>query len=221
MIADTKSGKPPKRRNAAQTKARLLKVGEGLFADRGFERTTLEMIADAADVNKAMIRYYYGDKAGLYTAIIEAVVTEVLADLQAALPDGNDPASELADYVEILASAIMSRPSFPRMILRDYLDGDIMSREGPSKTLFQFMQTTRRYYEAGFKAGQFRKLDPHMLHLSIVSSAIFFTVTRRLRSNIAAKGHLPDETVVLETQAFAQHLRDLIMTGVRDPQDID
>jgi TetR/AcrR family transcriptional regulator len=221
MIPEAKPDKQIKRRNAAQTKARLLEVGEGLFADRGFERTTLEMIADAANVNKAMIRYYYGDKDGLYTAIIEAVVTDVLAALQAALPAGSDPADELADYIEILATAIMARPSFPRMILRDYLDGDIMSREGPSKTLFQFMQTTRRYYDAGFRAGQLRELEPHMLHLSIVSSAIFFTVTRRLRSNVAQKGYMPDETVELETQAFAQHLRDLIMTGVRKPKDID
>jgi len=211
----------PKRRNAEETKLKLLKAGETQFASKGFDRTTLEDIADIAGVNKAMIRYYYGDKDGLYAAIIEAVVNEVLAELQARLPANADPSGALADYVEILASAILSRPSFPRMILRDYLDGDIMSREGPSRTLFQFMQTTRRYYEAGFEAGYFRALDPHMLHLSIVSSAIFFSISSRLRAQIATRGHMPEENLKLEAEAFARHMRLLVMDGVRSRSDID
>lgn len=221
MTAKPVEQKRPKRRNAAETKARLLQVGEVLFSDQGFDRTTLESVADAAGVNKAMIRYYYGDKEGLYGAIIEHVVAETLAELEARLEPQADPGEGLADYVEILASAIMARPSFPRMILRDYLDGDIMSREGPSKTLFQFMQKTRAFYTAGFEQGRFRELDVHMLHLSIVSSAIFFSVTRRFRAQVAQRGHMSHEQIELESQAFARHLRELIMDGVRIRPDID
>lgn len=221
MTAKPAEQKRPKRRNAAETKARLLQVGEVLFSDQGFDRTTLEAIADAAGVNKAMIRYYYGDKDGLYAAIIDRVVADVLAELEARLEAGADPSEGMGDYIEILAGAIMSRPSFPRMILRDYLDGDIMSREGPSKTLFQFMQKTRAYYMAGFDQGRFREFEPHMLHLSIVSSAIFFSVTRRFRARVAERGHLSHEQMELESQAFARHLRDLVMNGVRARPDID
>lgn len=214
-----------KRRNAEATKARLLVAGEQLFADQGFDRTTLDAIAAAADVNKAMIRYYFGDKDGLYAAIIEAVVAEVLAELETRLPANPDPAGAMADYIEIFAEAVMARPSFPRMILRDYLDGDIMSREGPSQTLFRFMQTTRCYYQQGFEAGLFREVDPHMLHLSIVSAAIFFSISARLRAQVAARGHMPEEDLSLQSQAFARHMRALVLTGItasgRTPSDFD
>ena len=190
-----------------------------LFAEQGFDRTTLDAIAAAADVNKAMIRYYYGDKDGLYASIIESVVAEVLNELEARLPANPDPAGAMADYIEIFAEAVMARPSFPRMILRDYLDGDIMSREGPSQTLFQFMQTTRRYYQQGLDAGVFRPVDPHMLHLSIVSAAIFFSISARLRAQVAARGHMPEEDLSLQAQAFARHMRALVLNGISATAD--
>ena len=208
-----------KRRNAEATRARLIEAGEVLFAEQGFDRTTLDAIAAAADVNKAMIRYYYGDKDGLYASIIESVVAEVLNELEARLPANPDPAGAMADYIEIFAEAVMARPSFPRMILRDYLDGDIMSREGPSQTLFQFMQTTRRYYQQGLDAGVFRPVDPHMLHLSIVSAAIFFSISARLRAQVAARGHMPEEDLSLQAQAFARHMRALVLNGISATAD--
>ena len=208
-----------KRRNAEATRARLIEAGEVLFAEQGFDRTTLDAIAAAADVNKAMIRYYYGDKDGLYASIIESVVAEVLNELEARLPANPDPAGAMADYIEIFAEAVMARPSFPRMILRDYLDGDIMSREGPSQTLFQFMQTTRRYYQQGLDAGVFRPVDPHMLHLSIVSAAIFFSISARLRAQVAARGHMPEEDLSLQAQAFARHMRALVLNGLSATAD--
>lgn len=207
------TARPIKRRDASQTRARLLRVGEDLFSEQGFDRTTLEAIASAADVNKAMIRYYYGDKAGLYSAIIEDVVGGVLAHLKAKLPDPSDPVSDMADFIEVFAAAIISRPSFPRMLLRDYLDGDIMSRPGPSATLRQFMETTRGYYQAGRACGAFREMDVQMLHLSIVSSAIFFSITVRFRREAARRGGNDFEQI--NGIDFAQHLRRLILEGLK------
>jgi TetR/AcrR family transcriptional regulator len=207
------TARPIKRRDASQTRARLLEVGETLFSEQGFDRTTLEAIANAADVNKAMIRYYYGDKAGLYAAIIEDVVAGVLTHLEATLPDRSDPVTDMADFIEVFAAAIISRPSFPRMILRDYLDGDIMSRPGPSATLRRFMETTHKYYEAGRSCGAFYEMDVQMLHLSIVSSAIFFSITERFRREAVRQNG--NQAQLIAPSAFAKHLRRLILGGLK------
>tara|TARA_R110002073_G_scaffold43462_3_gene121010 strand:- start:5277 stop:5939 length:663 start_codon:yes stop_codon:yes gene_type:complete len=204
----------PKRRNAAQTQARLLAVGETLFADQGFERTTIASIAEAAGVTKAMVRYYYGDKAGLHAAVIDAVVSQVLAQLEADLPGQADPRGSMADFIEVFATAIISRPSFPRMLVRDYLDGDLMARPATAQTLMQFMAKTRLRYETGRAAGVFRELNPHMLHLSIVSNAVFFSLTTRFRAAAAAQGVKPDPG--LEAAAFARHLRALLLDGMME-----
>jgi TetR/AcrR family transcriptional regulator len=57
----------------ADTDARqhIAEAAAELFAERGFDGTSMQMIADAAAVNKAMLYYYYASKRGLYSAIIQ------------------------------------------------------------------------------------------------------------------------------------------------------
>lgn len=54
--------------NALDTRARLLEGALRLFSERGFARTSTRALAEAAGANLAAIRYYFGDKAGLYRA---------------------------------------------------------------------------------------------------------------------------------------------------------
>ncbi len=51
-----------------ESRQRLLHAALRCFAAHGFEKTSTRMIADAARANVAAIRYYFGDKAGIYRA---------------------------------------------------------------------------------------------------------------------------------------------------------
>lgn len=54
--------------DAGATRGRLLDCALRLFSERGFARTSTRALAEAAGANLAAIRYYFGDKAGLYRA---------------------------------------------------------------------------------------------------------------------------------------------------------
>jgi len=58
----------PKGAAGEQARERLLMAALRLFADQGFARTSTREIAQAAGANVAAIRYYFGDKEGLYRA---------------------------------------------------------------------------------------------------------------------------------------------------------
>ena len=217
MSDPSAQSRPVRRRNAALTRDKLMKAGEDLFSAHGFAGTTLDAIAEKAGVNKAMIRYYFGDKEGLYTATLEAIIDDVLDQLGKSVPAEGEPVDAIGDFIEVFADAIIARPSFSRMILRDYLDGDIMTREEPAKKLRNFMETTRRFYEAGRETGRFREVDPHMLHLSIVGSAIFFSLTDRIRKAVTRHQGMAD--LELEAAPFARHLRRLVLSGIGTGED--
>uniref|UniRef100_UPI0025E0DD80 TetR/AcrR family transcriptional regulator n=1 Tax=uncultured Xylophilus sp. TaxID=296832 RepID=UPI0025E0DD80 len=59
---------PALRPDGAEARDRLLRTALRLFSEQGFARTSTRAIAQAAGVNLAAIRYYFGDKAGLYRA---------------------------------------------------------------------------------------------------------------------------------------------------------
>ena len=58
----------PQRADAAEARDRLLHTALQMFSEQGFARTSTRALAQAAGVNLAAIRYYFGDKAGLYRA---------------------------------------------------------------------------------------------------------------------------------------------------------
>jgi TetR/AcrR family transcriptional regulator, regulator of cefoperazone and chloramphenicol sensitivity len=59
----------PLRSDGLEARNRLLDAALVLFADHGFAKTSTRDIAQAAQTNVASIRYYFGDKAGLYRAV--------------------------------------------------------------------------------------------------------------------------------------------------------
>jgi AcrR family transcriptional regulator len=56
--------------DAEEVRARLLRAGLDLFAGQGFAKTSIRQIAQAANANVAAVSYYFGDKAGLYRALL-------------------------------------------------------------------------------------------------------------------------------------------------------
>ncbi|UJW30910.1 TetR family transcriptional regulator [Saccharothrix sp. AJ9571] len=63
------TGRRP-RRDAAATRQALLDAAEVLFAERGFDRTTVREIARQADTNQALLFRYFGSKDALFEAVV-------------------------------------------------------------------------------------------------------------------------------------------------------
>jgi AcrR family transcriptional regulator len=56
------------------TARKILEAATALLAERGYEAITLENVAAEAGVNKASIRYNFGNKAGLVMAVADALI---------------------------------------------------------------------------------------------------------------------------------------------------
>ena len=67
MLKESSGAK--RRRDPIKTKAHILAEATILFADKGYEGTSLSEIVDATATNKRMIYHYFTDKQGLYRAI--------------------------------------------------------------------------------------------------------------------------------------------------------
>ena len=66
-------------RSGEATSRRILDAAEDEFAAKGFDGARLAAIARAADVPQALIHHYFGDKDGLYRAVLERALEAVAA----------------------------------------------------------------------------------------------------------------------------------------------
>ncbi|WP_158887825.1 TetR/AcrR family transcriptional regulator [Amycolatopsis anabasis] len=69
----------PRRRDSAATRQALLDAASTLFAERGFDRTTVREIARRAEVNQALLFRYFGSKEALFEEVMARRGRERLA----------------------------------------------------------------------------------------------------------------------------------------------
>jgi TetR/AcrR family transcriptional regulator, regulator of cefoperazone and chloramphenicol sensitivity len=84
------------RADGEEARARLLHAALRMFAEHGYAKTSTRDIAQAADTNIASIKYYFGDKAGLY----RAVFTEPLGCTSDDIPFYDQPHFSLRESLE-------------------------------------------------------------------------------------------------------------------------
>jgi AcrR family transcriptional regulator len=97
-----------------------MRAGSEVFAAHGFEGASVEMIADEAGVNKAMINYHFGGKRGLHKAIMISTFDEVGRAVSALAATGVSAPKQLAAFLDTVAQiASTSRPAFPALFMRE------------------------------------------------------------------------------------------------------
>jgi AcrR family transcriptional regulator len=68
-----------KRMTGKERREQLLDIGRRLFAERGFEGTSIEEIAAQAGVSKPVVYEHFGGKEGLYAVVVDREVERLLA----------------------------------------------------------------------------------------------------------------------------------------------
>ncbi len=93
------------RMSAVERRAQLLEVGRSLFAERGFDATSVEEIAAVAGVSKPVVYEHFGGKEGLYAVVVDHEVSDLLTRIHTALSVGPEAGSR--ELVERAAFALL------------------------------------------------------------------------------------------------------------------
>lgn len=202
-------------RDAEASRQRLMDIGAALFAERGFKGATLDLVAARSGLNKAMVAYYFGSKAGLYQAVLDAGVEAVLARLDAAELDGLESEERLPALTQAIAAGLADAPYLPGMLVQDYLGGSQQKRPAAMASLSRLFETTRGIVEQGQAEGRIRDADPHLVHLSIVGGLVFYGLTAPYRATLQAEGRWPASNPNITE--FADFLGTMIALGLKPP----
>jgi TetR/AcrR family transcriptional regulator, regulator of cefoperazone and chloramphenicol sensitivity len=93
-----------------ETRQRLLETGIRMFAEHGFNKVTVRDIAHAAGANLAAVNYHFGDKFGLYMAVLQLAVQEMRKHSDATMQAraGSTAAERLRHYIGMHVRLLIS-----------------------------------------------------------------------------------------------------------------
>jgi len=110
---------PRARMTARQRREQLVGVARALFAEKGFEGTSVEEIALRADVSKPVVYEHFGGKEGLYAVIVDREVEALSSALSGALASRAHPRQLVERAALALLGYIEDSPDGFRMLVRD------------------------------------------------------------------------------------------------------
>ncbi len=79
------AARPRVRMTGVQRRRQLLDIGRELFAQKGFEATSIEEVAARADVSKPVVYEHFGGKEGLYAVVVDREMHSLLDRITASL----------------------------------------------------------------------------------------------------------------------------------------
>ncbi len=175
---------------AVGTRELIFAAAASDFSTRGFDGVSVDAIASAAGVNKAMIYYHFEDKLGLYRAVVRDMLGAVGAAVTESAHGAGSPDAKIARFIQILANLRESRPWFPPLMMREMADG--APRLDPDTLLMMkaVFVGFSSILDAGVAARVFRKVNPVLAYLTILGPLLLNAVRERAAAT-PGRSHLP------------------------------
>ncbi len=118
MTSGEVSRTPRPRMTGTQRRQQLIEIGRALFAERGYDATSIEEIAQRAQVSKPVVYEHFGGKEGLYAVVVDREMSTLLEMIIASLTQ-NRSRVRLEQVALALLTYIEERTDGFRILMRD------------------------------------------------------------------------------------------------------
>jgi TetR/AcrR family transcriptional regulator len=202
------------RRDPDATKAKILAAAWHEFAQKGFAGARVDAIATRSGANKRMIYHYYGDKEGLFVAVLEAAYDRVRSAELALDLVHMEPVAAMRRMVEYTFDSFVKDRSFIQLLNNENL---YKARHLKKSTRITRMHSPLigmidDILERGAAAGVFRGgVDAVQLWISIAALGYFYFSNIHTLSTIFERD-FADAAALAERRA---HIIELVLHSLR------
>jgi TetR/AcrR family transcriptional regulator len=162
----TVKAKPAKTRIQTLNNEIILAAALEVFSTYGFRGSTVDQIAQRADMSKPNLLYYFRRKEDIYVAVLEKILADWLVPLKGLDPKG-EPLDEIARYIRAKLELSRSNPKASRLFANEILHGAPAIAgflKGPLKSL---VEEKAKVIGRWMAEGRLKPMDPRHLIFAI------------------------------------------------------
>ncbi|MDA0119217.1 TetR/AcrR family transcriptional regulator [Vibrio sp. T11.5] len=204
-----KAGRPSTKIDA---RAKLIQHSRELFTMMAYDKVSTRLVAKRAEVNVAMIRYYFGSKEGLFETMLRETLDPMKQQLRALAADSNQ--KNFLDLMRTYYREMVKIPQFPRLVAQVMnMPPSETQRKLLEKVFDDIAQPMQNVvFDQLADSGVLRKdVDPTLCRVSYVSLMVFPFIAPQALLNIHGielseefLNRLFEHNIQLMTQGFLQ-----------------
>lgn len=156
----------PRTRIQAKRRARILEAALDVFSTHGFRGATIDQIAEAADMSKPNLLYYFRSKEAIHQELIQRLLDDWLQPLRDLDPAG-DPLAELRAYIRRKIEMSRDFPREGRLFTNEILQGAPHTLGMLQDVLKPLVDEKVQVIESWMIAGHIVRTDPYHLIFSL------------------------------------------------------
>ncbi len=149
----------------AEKEEQILEAALEVFSRNGFRGSTIDQIAEAAEMSKPNLLYYFRTKETIHRVLIDRLLNTWLDPLRAIDPDG-EPLGEIRSYVRRKLEMARDYPRESRLFANEVLQGAPRIQE-EMKDLKVLVKEKAEIIAGWSRAGKLADCDPYHLIFSI------------------------------------------------------
>ncbi len=198
------------------TRERILKAATEVFVEKGIAGARMQEIADRAEVNKAMLHYYFDSKDRLYEASLSETFAGLFEQVRKTIGDPDLAAPErITTFLDLYVDMLAAKPAVPALILQDIAAGGERVRRilvaAQERAAFVTLSPPKEAIRRGIEEGVFRDIDVDQTLISMVGMCVFFFIARPILGDaLGVETDLTPEIV----EGRKRNVKELLLNGI-------
>lgn len=197
-----------------EKQVQIIEAAEKLFAAKGFDGTSVRDIAESANVNLAMISYYFGSKEKLMEAMFAHRSSFFKLQLENILTDKDrSPIQKMEAFIDHYIGKLMTHQCFHLVMVREQMvNNNGFVAQQIQQIKLRNLGLIRDFISEGQKSGQFKKnVDVSLLMLTITGTISQFVTTQHFYREINGLQEMREaEFQKLMNKKLNTHLKGII-----------
>lgn len=150
----------------------ILQIAETLFAENGFEGTSIRTIAKQAGINVAMVSYYFGSKEKLLEALIIYRTSDLKIQIENLSVEDLDPVEKINKMIELYVNRIRCNKGIYRILHFEFSSEE---KEDKMKVLNEVRDRNLKSLETIIHEGQHKGIFRKDIIIQLIPATILGT----------------------------------------------
>ncbi|SRX55142.1 TetR/AcrR family transcriptional regulator [Aequorivita sp. CIP111184] len=155
------------------TEGQILNAAEKVFQKKGMDGARMQEIADEADINKAMLHYYYRSKQLLFEAVFANAFSLLAPQLNKIINDDSSVEEKIKNFTNNHISFIAKHPYLPNFIIQELNRNPKFFEQIQKNAGFPSLEKFKTQVAAEVEKGILKPIAGEQLFINIISLNIF------------------------------------------------